>query len=124
MTDDARRPLNQEERTRIKAARYYGDACSACGRALSGDEPVWIDRLYVGAGYDGRGAVYWLGPVGRECASPELLRATEGHEPRRCANCRRAVYYRSEHPLRRLVMCSRRCGVRAATAQRKGGRVS
>ncbi len=52
MGNDARRPLNQEERTRIKAARYFGGACARCGKALSVTEAVWIDHLYVGAGYD------------------------------------------------------------------------
>jgi hypothetical protein len=42
MGDDARRPLNQEERTRIKAARYYGDACLAYGKPIK--VRSWVER--------------------------------------------------------------------------------
>lgn len=43
MTDDAQRPLTEEERARIQEARRSGGLCARCGRTLGADEPVWLE---------------------------------------------------------------------------------
>ena len=121
MSDDARRALTEEERARLFAARARGGLCAGCGRALADDEPVWWVRLAL------RGMYGWIsyhrGPVGRECAPPEALRATDGRAPARCVGCGRGVYYRVEHALRHVPACSKRCAGRYqnARAREAGG---
>jgi hypothetical protein len=55
------------------------------------DEPVWRMPLVVGPGYV-VAQVSRLIPVGRECIPPDRLRATEGQELERGADCNRGVY--------------------------------
>jgi hypothetical protein len=110
MTDDARRALTEEERARIHAARRAGGLCGLCGRALAEGEPIWMERLEVGDDY-GR-VRHWRAPVGRECALPEVLSATEGVAPEPCVVCGRGVYYQTPNSRRRLAHCSRRCAGR------------
>ena len=54
MSDDAHRPLTEEERARIQAARQRGEACGRCGRAFAEGESIWIERLAVGPACGGR----------------------------------------------------------------------
>ena len=122
MTDDARRPLTEEERARIHAARNRGGMCALCGRALVEGETIWMERLAVRDEYGG--TTYWRVPVGAECIAPETLRATCSTEPERCAGCGRGVYYQAEHPRRRLVLCSKRCAGRYRAARAKEARGS
>ena len=112
MTDDARRPLTEEERARAQYARTYGSACGACGRALDAGEPVWMERVEVGPAYRGRGAIYWRAPVCGACAPPAFRAETDGTAPGRCAGCGRGVHYRSGAHSRRVAVCSKRCGSR------------
>ena len=102
-----------ERRARIIAARRDGGTCARCGRALAAGETVWMEGLTVGGAHR-------LGPVGVECASPELLRATDGTEPARCEHCGRGVYYRdgSWSSVRRLALCSLVCSSRYHAARR------
>lgn len=119
MSDD-RRPLTEEERARIHVARYRGGMCAVCGRELVEGETVWVQPIDVNAD----GSAYWWVPVGAECIAPETLRATCRTEPERCAGCGRGVIHLSAHSLRRVVSCSKRCGVRARAARRKEGTTS
>ena len=131
MSDDARRSTDtvadvgdDEERRRalILAARWDGGLCAGCGRALGPDEPVWWAPFALSGAY-GRVSRRW-GPVGKECAPPDLVLETEGKEPERCAGCGRGVYYRAARPLRRAPVCSRRCADRYQRARVKEGRGS
>ena len=126
MTDDAQRPLTEEERTRIHEARRNGGLCAACGREFAGDETVWLDRVVTGTKAGRRRTpIVSQVPVGEECASPAFRAAMAGTEPKPCVGCGRGVYARYVHPWRRVVACSRRCAqrgirVRARAARRKG----
>ncbi len=116
MRDQAQRPLTEDERARIHAARSAGGLCAGCGRALAAGEPVWIELVVVNPA----GAIRWLAPLGRECASPVFLRETEGRGAVPCAACDRGVYSRSADPRRVATVCSRRCAARWQKARRKG----
>ncbi len=117
MNDDGGRPLTEEERARIHEARYRGDMCAACARALVEGETVEFERIGVNAD----GSAYWWVPVGAECLAPEMLRATCRTEPERCAGCGRGVVHLSGHPLRRAVTCSKRCALNARARRRTEG---
>ncbi len=117
MSDDGRRPLTEEERDRIHAARRDGGMCAACGRALVEGETIWFERVDVNAD----GSAYWRVPVGAECLATETLRATCRTEPERCVGCGRGVVHHSGHPLRRVVSCSKRCALNARAPRRKEG---
>ena len=117
MSDDAPRPLTEEERARIFEARYDGGLCGRCGRRLVVGETVWKERVDVDAT---GGNLRWV-PVGAECASPAFRAETEGKEPEGCVGCGRGVYDRTPHALRRRVYCSYRCGRGRRAAHRKEG---
>ena len=112
MTDDARRPLSEDERARIHAARRDGGMCTACGRPRAEGEAVWMDRVVVRGEYGD--VAHWRVPVGAECVSPEFRRETEGKEPEPCVGCGRGVYYQAAPGRQRRALCSRVCG-RAGT---------
>ena len=114
MTDDARRVLTEEGRAWIMAARREGGTCAACGRALTGEETVWVERIDV---VSGRSVSHYRASLGRECASPAFLSETEGKEPERCADCGRGVYYRTTDRRRHSARCSKRCSVRYQKAR-------
>ena len=118
MTDDARGVLTEEERARIHAARKWGGMCARCGRTPAPDEPVWLERTVVGRSSLGK-TLSWWAPVGRECATPETVRATEGDVSEACGGCGRGVYQVPGHALRRATACSKRCAARASTARAK-----
>ena len=118
MTDDAPRPLTEEEQALAQVAKGRGGLCGRCGRALAEGEPVWIERVNV----YGDGRAYWWVPVARECAPPALLSGTEGTAPERCAACGRGVYVWHGQSRRRMVTCSRRCRHRVVAERRKEAR--
>jgi hypothetical protein len=114
VSDDRLRIETEDERVRLHAARQRAESCGACGRPLGADDTVYIERFSVVR------SPLW-GPVGRECASPELLARTGGVEPERCIGCGRRIYYGMERSSRRKAVCSHRCRVRAwQSKQRKG----
>jgi len=118
MSDDERRPLTEEERARIQAAKARGEMCAGCGRALVEGETVWFEQFAI---HGEHGELnYWWAPVGAECAAPETVRATCKTEPERCAGCGRGIFNQPAHPRRRAVSCSRRCGVRSSVARGEG----
>ena len=117
MSDDAPRPLTEEEVPRLFAARSKGGMCARCGRALTATEPIWVETLDVVDA--GRHMGPYRAPVGAECASAAFREATAGIEPEPCVTCGRGVYYRTADPRRRLVTCSRRCAASAARARVK-----
>ena len=119
MSDGVRRVLTEEERARVHAAKARGETCAGCGRALAPDEPVWWESF--AAADRGARARLWA-PVGRECASPELLRETMGTEPGWCRACGRGVYSRAISRGRDPVLCSRLCRQRYAAARARRGR--
>jgi hypothetical protein len=112
VSDDRLRIETEEQRERVHAARHDAGICAACGRRLRAGETVYRERFAV-AGSS------LLGPVGRECASPELLARTEGTEPERCAACGRGVHYRPSNRRREQAICSRLCARRAAAARQR-----
>ena len=122
MSDERRVRADDEDerrRARIHAARHDGGLCAGCGRALAADEPVWWESFT--AADRGARARLWA-PVGRECASPELLRATAGKEPAWCRACGRGVYRRAASRAQDRVLCSRLCRQRYAAARAKEAR--
>ena len=121
MSDDARRPLTEEERARIFEARRNGGLCGLCGRVLAADEPVWMERLVTDTWGWRRSPIYSLTPVGAECVSAAFRAATQGADPEPCITCARGVYYRTADARRRWAACSRRCRSRFQTAYRREG---
>jgi hypothetical protein len=117
MSGDARRVLGQADVARLFAARSMGGTCAACGRALAGDEPIWMERLDIVDA--GRRVGSYRAPVGRECASPELVRESETAA---CLSCGRGIHYGPTPRPRDLVLCSKRCCGRYVPAPPGGGR--
>ena len=115
MSSDARRPLTEEERARVHAARRSGGMCAACGRAFVAGEAIWIESLAVHGEHGG--TTHWQVPVGAECVAPETVRATCTTQPEPCAGCGRGVYYQATRRRRGRVLCSRRCKVANVTRQ-------
>ena len=124
MTDDAPRPLTEEEVARIYEARKSGGLCGLCGRALAAGETVWMERLVVGTWWKYRSPTYSVAPVGAECASAAFRASTAGIEPEPCVTCGRGVHYRSRHHRRLRATCSGRCAGRYQDARRKEGATS
>ena len=112
MSDDRLRIETEDERERLHAARRHAEICAACGRALDEGETVYREQFRVVG-------TMVAGPVGRECASADMLVRTEGVEPERCAWCGRGVYYHPRARRRRQASCSRRCESRAAAARHR-----
>jgi hypothetical protein len=125
VSDDVLQVTTEEQRERLHAARNRGGMCAACGRVLTDDETVYIERFVVDtrklhAGRLQAGGTNAQGPVGIECASPELLQENEGETPEWCAGCGRGVFYRTANAKRRRALCSRRCAGRANIVKRSG----
>ena len=125
MMHDDSRPMTHDERdAAICAAKKEGGMCAACGRALSADEPVWRRRMASRLGWGShfrptsRRAL-----VGRECAAPETLEASEGREPAACAGCGRGMHYPVARS-RRATVCSTRCRLTVQRRRSKGGQPS
>ncbi len=108
MSDDARRPLTEEERARLQAARMSGGTCAGCGRALAAGKPVWWERFDVCRPDGTRSVIRWAA-VGRECASPSLVRGTGVGAPARCLGCGRGVHLGPITRPRAPALCSPRC---------------
>ena len=117
MNDDERRPLTEEERARIQAAKARGETCAGCGRALLEGEPVWFERFAIHGGYGYPS--YWWAPVGVECAAPEAVRETRGIEPSACVGCGRGIFNQPAHPRRLVASCSKRCVMRGVLARKE-----
>ena len=112
MSDPPLWARTDEQNRRLQAAKTYGDRCAACGRQLDPGETVYWERFAVGEKRHTRtGGVRCRsladGPVGVECASPELLERFAGHDPELCAGCGRGVHYSRADPNRRRVTYSR-----------------
>ena len=120
MGDDVRRPLSEEGRARIHAARRDGGICAACGRELVEGETIWMERLTVRGEYGDMS--YWHVPLGAECITPETVRNTCKVQPERCVGCGRGVYYRSSSGRRRRALCSRACGRKGVPPVGSAGR--
>ena len=124
MAEPARWARTRDQIDLLHAARSRGGLCAACGRELGDGEVVYVERFAVGvkrptwAGGAGHQA-FAFAPVGVECASPELLARTEGHDPDPCAWCGRLVFYRVAPPTRGRATCSRRCVSRLGHARRR-----
>jgi len=122
MHDDSR-PMTHEERDAIIIeAKKEGGICAACGRVLSGDDPVWRERLASRRGWSAYfRPAYRRALVGRECATPEILEANEGQEPVACLGCGRGIHYAGAPASRRSTVCSARCRVTMYRRRSKGG---
>ena len=111
MSDERRRPTEEEPDAIIIEAQREGGICAACGRVLAADEPVWRERLASRRGWSAyfrpasRRAL-----VGRECAAPDALEESEGREPVACEGCGRGMHYAVARR-RRATVCSPRCRV-------------
>jgi hypothetical protein len=112
MSAERLRITTEDDRDRLHAARREARICAACGRRLRAGETVYRERFTV-AGSS------LSGPVGRECASPEMLARTEGTEPGRCAGCGRGVYHHPDKRRRGQAVCSRLCAGRVAAAKQR-----
>ena len=114
MNGESLHVTTEEQRERLYTARREGSLCAACGRTLSADETVYIERFAV----VGVHAASVHAPVGVECISPELLQETERKQPERCAGCGRGVYYRTTYSARHRALCARPCANRVIVARR------
>jgi len=119
VNDEVRCLRTEEDVERFYLARRRGGECAACGRALTVDEPVYIER-FEDARRRGAGP-HVKCPVGAECASSELRRDALTREAERCAGCGRPVYYGGESTRRRQALCSQACRNRAASRRQVGG---
>ncbi len=124
MSDERRRPTEEERDAIIIEAQREGGICAACGRVLSTDEPVWQQRLEVRRDWSWyfRVTHRWAF-VGRECAPPEVVRESEGREPVACEGCGRGMHYRVAQN-RRATVCSHRCRVIRDRRRSKEGQPS
>ena len=124
MRDERRVPNHEERDATIFEAKKEGGICAACGRVLSTDEPVWQRRLASRAGWGPHfGPAYRWVFVGRECATPEVLEASEGRAPVACAGCGRGLHV-AVGPGRDATTCSTRCQVTMYRRRSKGGQPS
>ena len=74
MSDERRRPTEEERDATIFVAKKEGGICAACGRVLSTDEPVWQRRLEVRREWGSYfSETHRWAFVGRECAAPDLV---------------------------------------------------
>ena len=121
---DAAGPPSDVAWERLMEAKQRGGTCAVCGRKLDVGEAVWRQRLKIrrnwGAYFGETGR--W-GLVGRECAAPELLAASEGREPVACGGCGRGMHYPVARS-RRATVCSVRCRTREQERLSKGGQPS
>jgi hypothetical protein len=115
MSDQKYRLDTEEQRERFHAARRHGEVCAACGKAFEQGDVIYIERFGISP-TGTRPASAWA-PVGRECASPELLERTQNQEPEQCAGCGRGVYYDATRGDRVRALCSLRCTKRADIAR-------
>jgi hypothetical protein len=127
VSDERLRVVTEEQRERFHTARNQGGMCAACGRTLQAAEAVYHEQFFLGVKrLPKRNVTVYAsasyGPVGAECASPELLQQTDGVESEQCAGCGRPVYYRSTRSARGQALCSRRCGRRVALAKLRKAR--
>ena len=123
MPETDRWARTEEQIERMQMARHLGDMCGWCGRELAEGETVYIEQFHVGTKRVRlHGAILHraiaFAPVGRECASPELLQATASYEPEPCVQCGRDVVYRQSRANRRRATCSRRCVIRIGLERR------
>jgi hypothetical protein len=112
LSDGWLRVTTEEDRERVHAARRDAGICGACGRTLGVMETVYVERFEAVRSR-------LSAPVGKECASHELLASTEGAEPERCAWCGRGVYYRLGNRGRGQALCSRLCTGRVRNAKQR-----
>ena len=124
MSDKRRVPAREEPDAAILKAQREGGICAACGRVLSDDEPVWRLRVATRLGWGShfRPASRWAF-VGRECAAPEAVEASEGRAPVACAGCGRGLHV-AVGPGRGATTCSTRCQVTMYRRRSKGGQPS
>jgi len=124
VSDERRRPTEEERDATIFAAKKEGGICAACGRVLSTDEPVWQRRLDVRRDWGSYfSETHRWAFVGRECAAPDALEESEGREPVACEGCGRGMHYAVARR-RRATVCSPRCRVIRDRRRSKGGQPS
>ncbi len=125
MSDERRRPTEEEPDAIIIEAQREGGICAACGRVLAADEPVWRERMASRAAWSSYfGTARRWALVGRECATPEILEANEGQEPVACLGCGRGIHYAGALASRRSTVCSGRCRATVQRRRSKGGQPS
>ncbi len=122
MCDERRRPTDDERDATIIEAQREGGICAACVRVLSADEFVWRLRVASRLGWGSHfQATYRWVFVGRECAPPEAVEASDGATPVACAGCGRGLHV-AVGPGRAVTACSTRCKTavqRRRAAERK-----
>ena len=115
MRDERRVPNHEEREAPIFEPKKEGGICAACGRVLSADEPVWRRRMASRLGWGSHfSQTYRWVFVGRECAPPEAVEASDGATPVACGGCGRGLHV-AVAPGRGATACSTRC---QAAAQR------
>ena len=121
---EERRLLSDEAWARIVEAKLDGGICAACGRTLDVREPVWRRRVVPRREWTSYfSEVNGWAFVGRECATPDVLRETEGREPVTCRGCNREMHI-APAPGPRPTVCSNRCRKGVQWRRSKGGRLS
>ena len=101
-----------EQREQLYAARQRGGVCAACGRTLTDGEPIYWEWFILDR------TAYEAGPVGAECASPEVLQEADDQEAVHCTGCGRRIYL-GAYTLPPQRACSRYCAFVAGQAPRK-----
>jgi hypothetical protein len=126
VSNQPHRITTAEELARFNAAREGGGCCAACGRILSGDEPVYIEQMLLDRNAFASSGARWSqvlvrrdAPLGSECVSPALLIRLEGRAPEQCEACGRPVYYAKTRAQRRRAICSHVCRNRADRAAQR-----
>lgn len=120
-----RRVATLDELARMHTARIVGGTCGLCGRALARDEAVYVDAFPIAEhllSTGTRGTARLRGPVGVECAPPDLLAAVADREPTPCVGCGRGVLFRRVHASLGWPACSRRCRATGDNRRRREAR--
>ena len=121
---EERRLLSDEAWARIVEAKRDGGICAACGRVLSDDEPVWRLRVASRLGWSSHfSQTYRWVFVGRECATPETVEASDGGTPVPCGRCGRGLHV-AVGPGRGTTTCSIRCQTAVQRRRSRGGQPS
>jgi len=117
VSDERRRPTDAGRDGAIAEVEQEGVRCAWCLKRLSEVEPMWHRRLVTRERWR---AYFHLTDcwafVCCGCATPEMLRESQGQVPEACTGCGRGIYHAGILASGRGTVCSRACRV---TVQRR-----